>query len=220
MAENHSKPFPELKAEVAQENVDGLSRSMMARKKMCLSSILCSIQPSESKQGRNLKEHANKLQLEADNASILLQLASSGASTITTTKKSNSACAHTNTSKPKRKRHRRKACEIDRKYACPHHNCDKRYGSEDSLNLHIRLKHKQWAAKTAQQSKGVDRIRSGEETDTLITITTLRPSSKSMNNTPSLHKTGRYDIQKVKSSKMCVQLFLCSTKSPRLVFTH
>jgi hypothetical protein len=212
MVENHSLPSPELKAEAAQENVDGLSRSMMARKKMCLSSILCSKQPSESKpQGKNQKEHANKVQLEADDASILLQLASSGASINTTTKNSNSACAHTNTSKPKRKRHRRKACEIDRKYACPHHNCDKRYGSEDSLNLHIRLKHKQWAAKTAQQSKGVDRIRSGEETDTLITITALRPSFKSSNNTSSLHQTGRYDIQKVKCSKICVQLFLCST---------
>ncbi len=176
----------------------------MARKKMCLSSILCSKQSSESNpQGRNQKEHANKVQLEADDASILLQLASSGASTNTITKKSNSACVLTNTSKPKRKRHRRKACEIDRKYACPHHNCDKRYGSEDSLNLHIRLKHKQWAAKAAQQSKGVDRIRSGEG-DTLITITALRPSSKSLNNTSSLHKTGRYDIQKVKSSKICV----------------
>ena len=40
------------------------------------------------------------------------------------------------------KRVRRKASEIDRKFLCPRPGCGKRYGSDDSLNLHIRLKHK------------------------------------------------------------------------------
>jgi hypothetical protein len=40
------------------------------------------------------------------------------------------------------KRVRRKASEIDRKFLCPRPGCGKRNGRGDSLNLHIRLKHK------------------------------------------------------------------------------
>ena len=41
----------------------------------------------------------------------------------------------------KRKRRRRKKKEIINKYNCNFPNCDKRYPSKCSLNMHIRLKH-------------------------------------------------------------------------------
>ena len=42
-----------------------------------------------------------------------------------------------------RKKHeRRYAAEIAREYNCPYHGCEKMYGSEGSMNLHIKLKHK------------------------------------------------------------------------------
>lgn len=41
----------------------------------------------------------------------------------------------------KRKRHRRTATEIARHYKCPVDECPKSYGSEGSLNQHIKLKH-------------------------------------------------------------------------------
>jgi len=37
-------------------------------------------------------------------------------------------------SEAKKKRERRKACEIDRHYICPIEKCQKSYGSEGSLN--------------------------------------------------------------------------------------
>ena len=41
-----------------------------------------------------------------------------------------------------RKKHvRRTAKEINRQYICPYKNCQKVYGSEGSLNLHIKIKH-------------------------------------------------------------------------------
>ena len=41
----------------------------------------------------------------------------------------------------KRKRHRRTATEIQRHYACPVAGCHKSYGSEGSMNQHMKLKH-------------------------------------------------------------------------------
>lgn len=41
----------------------------------------------------------------------------------------------------KKKRHRRPAKEIAREFKCPKETCAKCYGSEGSLNQHIRLKH-------------------------------------------------------------------------------
>jgi hypothetical protein len=41
-----------------------------------------------------------------------------------------------------RKKHvRRTAKEIERSFVCPYQNCSKVYGSEGSLNLHIKIKH-------------------------------------------------------------------------------
>jgi len=42
----------------------------------------------------------------------------------------------------KKKRHRRNATEIERHYRCPCPPCSKSYGSEGSLNQHIKLKHR------------------------------------------------------------------------------
>ena len=36
---------------------------------------------------------------------------------------------------------RRTAKEINRSYVCPYEFCSKNYGSEGSLNLHIKIKH-------------------------------------------------------------------------------
>ena len=41
----------------------------------------------------------------------------------------------------KRKRHRRTATEIQRHYQCPVEGCHKSYGSEGSMNQHMKLKH-------------------------------------------------------------------------------
>ena len=46
----------------------------------------------------------------------------------------------------KRKRHRRTATEIARHYRCPVEDCPKSYGSEGSLNQHIKLKHPEFYA--------------------------------------------------------------------------
>jgi hypothetical protein len=49
-----------------------------------------------------------------------------------------------NTMPTKHKRVRRKACDVDKKFGCNFQGCDKWYGSEEALKLHIRLKHKTW----------------------------------------------------------------------------
>jgi transcription elongation factor Elf1 len=40
-----------------------------------------------------------------------------------------------------KKKIRRTASEIDKNFTCPYGDCNKLYGSEVSLNLHIKLKH-------------------------------------------------------------------------------
>lgn len=40
-----------------------------------------------------------------------------------------------------RKKNRRLAIEIEKNFTCPYENCHKVYGSDVSLNLHIKLKH-------------------------------------------------------------------------------
>jgi len=42
---------------------------------------------------------------------------------------------------PYKKRHRRKKSEINNKFECSFPNCNKRYLTKCSLNMHIRLKH-------------------------------------------------------------------------------
>lgn len=52
----------------------------------------------------------------------------------------------------KKKRHRRQANEIARHYKCPIKDCPKSYGSEGSLNQHIKLKHAEYYQKMIQQN--------------------------------------------------------------------
>lgn len=40
-----------------------------------------------------------------------------------------------------RKKNRRLATEIEKSYLCPYDKCNRIYGSDVSLNLHIKLKH-------------------------------------------------------------------------------
>ena len=40
-----------------------------------------------------------------------------------------------------KKKKRRTAVQISRNFKCPYHNCFKFYGSDVSLNLHIKIKH-------------------------------------------------------------------------------
>ena len=46
-----------------------------------------------------------------------------------------------NLEEERRKRFRRTAGEIDRHYRCTIESCQKSYGSEGSMNQHIKLKH-------------------------------------------------------------------------------
>ena len=50
----------------------------------------------------------------------------------------------------KKKRHRRTATEIARHYKCPIEDCPKSYGSEGSLNQHIKLKHPEYYQEVIQ----------------------------------------------------------------------
>ena len=52
----------------------------------------------------------------------------------------------------KKKRHRRTATEIARHYKCPIDDCPKSYGSEGSLNQHIKLKHPEYYQEVIQQN--------------------------------------------------------------------
>ena len=52
----------------------------------------------------------------------------------------------------KKKRHRRTATEIARHYKCPIEDCPKSYGSEGSLNQHIKIKHPDYYAEMIQQN--------------------------------------------------------------------
>ena len=44
----------------------------------------------------------------------------------------------------KQRRNRRKAVDIERHYKCPVEICGKSYGSEGSLNQHIKIKHPEY----------------------------------------------------------------------------
>lgn len=52
----------------------------------------------------------------------------------------------------KKKRHRRTALEIARHYKCPIKDCPKSYGSEGSLNQHIKIKHPEYYQEMIQQN--------------------------------------------------------------------
>jgi hypothetical protein len=70
----------------------------------------------------------------------------------------------------KRKRHRRTAPEISRHYKCPTEDCPKSYGSEGSLNQHIKLKHPELYAQMCANNQNISKLGSsinGEESKSL-----------------------------------------------------
>lgn len=56
----------------------------------------------------------------------------------------------------KQKRHRRTANEIERHYKCQVEQCGKLYGSEGSLNQHMKIKHPEFAAAQQKQDASVN----------------------------------------------------------------
>lgn len=64
----------------------------------------------------------------------------------------------------RRKRVRRKANEIQRKFTCPYPNCKKSYGSEGSMLQHMKQKHKKFYVKYCTQNKIKMNIGENEET--------------------------------------------------------
>ena len=53
-----------------------------------------------------------------------------------------------------KKKKRRLACEIEKEFSCPYEGCWKVYGSEVSLNYHIKTIHN-GGTKTEREEKGV-----------------------------------------------------------------
>ena len=58
----------------------------------------------------------------------------------------------------KKKRHRRQANEIARHFKCPIKDCPKSYGSEGSLNQHIKIKHEEYYKEMMQQNNAHQNI--------------------------------------------------------------
>lgn len=56
----------------------------------------------------------------------------------------------------KHKRHRRTANEIERHYKCPVEVCSKLYGSEGSLNQHIKIKHPDFLFSQSKQESSLN----------------------------------------------------------------
>lgn len=54
---------------------------------------------------------------------------------------------------PKPKRKRKKKSEVERNYACNIDNCDKSYGSENSLNQHMKIKHPEFWMRIKEQEQ-------------------------------------------------------------------
>ncbi|CAD8052486.1 unnamed protein product [Paramecium sonneborni] len=60
----------------------------------------------------------------------------------------------------KKKKKRRTAAEIEKNFECPYKDCQKQYGSDVSLNLHIKFKHNS-GSKTEHQ-KIIRQLQAGE----------------------------------------------------------
>lgn len=62
----------------------------------------------------------------------------------------------TETPKPKRKR--KKKSEVERNYSCNIDNCQKSYGSENSLNQHMKIKHPEFWMRIKEQEQNLTAI--------------------------------------------------------------
>jgi len=72
-----------------------------------------------------------------------------------------------------RKRKRRKAQSIDRKYKCPYNECPRAYGTEGALKYHFKTKHKDQEYIPPQQPS---KVQSNETTVGPLVIPRLMPS--------------------------------------------
>ena len=58
----------------------------------------------------------------------------------------------------RKKRKRRTAQEIKREHVCPIKDCEKSYGSEGSLNMHLKRKHTDYFIKRQLTQLGGDKL--------------------------------------------------------------
>ncbi|GAM21438.1 hypothetical protein SAMD00019534_046130 [Acytostelium subglobosum LB1] len=96
----------------------------------------------------------------------------------------------------RKKRRRRKAIEIDRSFKCSMANCQKVYGSENALKMHIKLKHPEYQYLILQQPIPLHQkppsivvnnkmLSNSNNTASSSTSTSGSPSSSSPNSTPT-----------------------------------
>jgi len=85
-------------------------------------------------------------------------------------------------SEDKKKRHRRTAVEINRHYKCPADICPKSYGSEGSLNQHIKLKHYEYFQNMQQINPNLAMINEGthSQKDSQEEDVTMNPHGSNM----------------------------------------
>lgn len=76
----------------------------------------------------------------------------------------------------KRKRHRRTATEIARHYKCPVEECPKSYGSEGSLNQHIKLKHPEFYQQMSANNQNLAGL---SKRDSTLNNDDIEPNSES-----------------------------------------
>ncbi|CAD8149036.1 unnamed protein product [Paramecium pentaurelia] len=60
----------------------------------------------------------------------------------------------------KKKKNRRTAAQIEKNFECPYKNCLKQYGSDVSLNLHIKFKHN--GGNKSERQKIIKQLQAGE----------------------------------------------------------
>ncbi|CAD8174055.1 unnamed protein product [Paramecium octaurelia] len=73
----------------------------------------------------------------------------------------------------KKKKKRRTAAEIDKSFKCPYKNCEKLYGSDVSLNLHIKFKHN--GGNKSERQKIIKQLQAGEISEKDIQNINLPP---------------------------------------------
>ncbi|CAD8066087.1 unnamed protein product [Paramecium sonneborni] len=73
----------------------------------------------------------------------------------------------------KKKKKRRTAAEIDKNFKCPYKNCEKLYGSDVSLNLHIKFKHN--GGNKSERQKIIKQLQAGEISEKDIPNINLPP---------------------------------------------
>jgi hypothetical protein len=86
----------------------------------------------------------------------------------------------------KKRRFRRKASDIDRTFKCPANNCQRVYGSENALKMHIKLKHSKLAPEMLEQLYINPQKPSPVKTTSLPVIQTQLPPQPIREGLPSI----------------------------------